>query len=532
MKTRLSFSIFTFTLFISAMAFAAVDVALYVGGGARKADLVHWQKTLAGSKQITLKHLYAADIRTNENVFADVDLLVLPNGDADAQYAALKEVGRGRLVQYITGGGKVLATGAGCELLLTGKNRLGILPYQAKEGQSGRGRGYAKVDFTAEAQTAMGVAAEVRDIWFDNGPVLEKVGEGASVYGTIYSSVMENGSRKDGMYNTPSVIYATNATSKVLAMTFEPQHFTATRQGIAQGAIRLLTGDTTVSLPSYGLPSYTGSADKSELISKMATIGSTYTEPTEETTAGRLKVAYYCGKGGNGANNVLWAKTLNESPDVQLWIVNASDIAGGALTGKDVLVMPGGSSVDIYSGLGTDAQNAIRSYVQNGGKYYGTCAGTSLLLNASGRIAMIPYDRYSESISRGGGMVVCEFAEAGRALSPLSAVSMAYHKGPVMYEKAGEGLATMEVLAVCRSEVQELTESKNKMYGSPAILRGTYGSGKLFLTNCHPEAYAETRYVISAGFEDLTGRYIRIPSFGPYANYAGTSKEELEKAAE
>lgn len=511
---------------------ADVNVALYVGGGARRADLVHWQKTLKGSEQITLRHLYAADIRTNENVFTGVDLLVIPNGDADAQYAALKEVGRGRLVQYITDGGKVLATGAGCELLLTGTRRLGILPYRCKEGQSGRGRGYAKVDFTEEAQKAMGVAAAYSDTWFDNGPVLEQVSEGASVYGTIYASVMENGSKKVGMYGTPSVIYATVGTGKVMAMTIEPQHFTATRQGIAQGAIRLLTGDTTVALPAYGLPGYTGSADKSGLIGKMADIGSTYVEPTS-VDPDRLHVAYYCGPGGNGSNNILWAKTLNESPDVQLWIVNASDIAGGALTGKDVLVMPGGDSGDLYSGLGTDAQNAIRSYVQGGGKYYGTCAGTSLLLNASGRIAMIPYNRYSESPSRGGGMVVSEFSDsavcASLGLGTTNRWSMAYHKGPVMYAKAGEGLATMEVLATCQSEVQQLSEGKSAMYGSPAILRGTYGSGKLFLTNCHPEAYAETRAIISAGFKDLTGRYIRIPAFEPYAYYTGTSKEELTK---
>jgi len=527
---------------LSALPANAANVALYVGGGARRADLVHWQKTLAGSKQVALRHLYAADIRTNENVFANVDLLVIPNGDADAQYAALKEVGRGRLVQYITDGGKVLATGAGCELLLTGTRRLGILPYRCKEGQSGRGRGYAKVDFTEEAQTAMGVAAAYSDTWFDNGPVLEQVignreqGIGAevqaSVYGTIYASVMENGSKKTGMYGTPSVIYATVGTGKVMAMTIEPQHFTATRQAVAQGAIRLLTGDTTVALPAYGLPGYTGTSDKSVLIGKMATIESEYTEPTS-VDPNRLHVAYYCGPGGNGANNVLWAKTLNESPDVQLWIVNASDIVGGALTGKDVLVMPGGDSGDLYSGLGTDGQTAIRNYVQNGGKYYGTCAGTSLLLNASGRIAMIPYNRNSESPSRGGGMVVSEFSDsavcASLGLGTTNRWSMAYHKGPVMYAKAGEGLATMEVLATCQSEVQQLSEGKSAMYGSPAILRGTYGSGKLFLTNCHPEAYAETRAIISAGFKDLTGRYIRIPAFEPYAYYTGTSKEELTK---
>jgi len=525
---------------IGALPMWAANVALYVGGGARKADLVHWEKTLKGSEQITLTHLYAEDIRTNENAFAGIDLLVIPSGDADAQYFALKEDGRAKVVNYATNGGKILATGAGCELLLTGKYRLGLLSYQAKEGQSGRGRGYTKVDFTAEAQAALGCDAKISDIWFDDGPVLEASPSTVqpptsnlqpAVYGTIYSAVMENGPRKDGMYNTPSVLYATNTTSKILAMTIEPQHFNETRTGIAQGAIRLLTGDTSVVLPEYDQAGYTGSADKSVLIGKMAEIGSTYVEPTEETTAGRLKVAYYCGKGGNGANNVLWAKTLNESPDVQLWIVNASDLAGGALTGKDVLVMPGGSSVDIYSGLGTDGQNAIRNYVQNGGKYYGTCAGTSLLLNASGRIAMIPYDRYPESPSRGGGMVVSEFTEAGRALCPQSAVSMAYHKGPVLKAAPGEGLATMEVLATCQSEVQELTYTKQHMYGTPAILRGTYGSGKLFLTNCHPEAYAETRCVISAGFKDLTGRYIRIPDFGPYLEYDGASKKELEEAA-
>jgi len=528
------------------MAFAAVDVALYVGGGARKADLVHWQKTLAGSEQITLTHLYAADIRTNENAFANVDLLVLPNGDADAQYAALKEDGRTNLVTYITSGGRVLATGAGCELLLTGTRRLGLLPYRCKEGQSGRGRGYTQIKFTADAQKALGVSEVYDDTWFDNGPVLEEVSSAvnlnlqpqpvSAVFATVSGSVMENGKFKKGMANTPAVLCATNATSKILAMTIEPQHFKTTRTEVVAKAIEFLTGEA-VTLPDYDLPTFSGSTDKTAVIEAMAKMGTTYVEPTAPDPS-RLPVAFYCDAGSQGANNVLWATALNKSPDVQLYLMTGPEIVAGNLAKVQVLVMPGGDSKKQYTSLMASGDGAakIREFVSGGGKYYGTCAGTSLLLNANNRVKMIPYNRYTEDPSRGGGMVKCEFTESETAhicseQNMHRPLSMAYHKGPVLKAAPGEGLATMEVLATCGSEVAQFNESKQHMYGTPAILRGTYGSGKLFLTNCHPESYAETRHVISAGFEDLTGRYIRIPDFGPYAYYAGTSKEELVEEA-
>ena len=49
------------------------------------------------------------------------------------------------------------------------------------------------------------------------------------------------------------------------------------------------------------------------------------------------------------------------------------------------------------------------------------------------------------------------------------------------------------------------------MYGAAAILGGTYGKGRVFVTSMHPEYYESTHYFVVAAIRWVTGREVRIP---------------------
>jgi hypothetical protein len=52
---------------------------------------------------------------------------------------------------------------------------------------------------------------------------------------------------------------------------------------------------------------------------------------------------------------------------------------------------------------------------------------------------------------------------------------------------------------------------KKKMYGAGAVVGGTYGKGRVFVTSAHPEYFNGTLYVIEAALKYVTGRTITFP---------------------
>ena len=70
-----------------------------------------------------------------------------------------------------------------------------------------------------------------------------------------------------------------------------------------------------------------------------------------------LKVAVYADAGPSGIGAVEWFRLIEESPELELHLVDGAAIRAGALDGLDLLVMPGGDSKTEFTTLGT---NGIR----------------------------------------------------------------------------------------------------------------------------------------------------------------------------
>lgn len=247
----------------------------------------------------------------------------------------------------------------------------------------------------------------------------------------------------------------------------------------------------------------------------------------------RVKVGFYCDKGSRGDNIVRWARLLGESPDVALTLLDGQDLRDGRLAGMDLLVMPGGSSFDQYKSMGAAGAEAIRDYVRGGGRYLGTCAGMSILLNETNRVALLPLRRIDRHFTRGGGDLGVEFSEAGAKLLGLGRRIWAvrYHNGPIVMPAAPVEGTACETLATCRNGIHEqgVSPKRDDMVGTPAIVRATCGKGEIIVCNCHPEAYPETRALVVAMIRALTGREIHPPA-KYFRVYKGFGKGPLMEA--
>jgi hypothetical protein len=88
---------------------------------------------------------------------------------------------------------------------------------------------------------------------------------------------------------------------------------------------------------------------------------------------------------GSGASHSwLWfVEILDRMGFYHVHFVDEKDILSNALEAMNVLLMSGGDTFTIAEGLGTEGSDKLRSFIEGGGLYIGTCAGAYLPLRSS-----------------------------------------------------------------------------------------------------------------------------------------------------
>ncbi|MBR4171730.1 MAG: hypothetical protein IKR48_08775 [Kiritimatiellae bacterium] len=229
-----------------------------------------------------------------------------------------------------------------------------------------------------------------------------------------------------------------------------------------------------------------------------------------------LKVGVYADNGPSGIGAVEWFRLINGSPEMELHLLDGEAIRNGKLDGLDVLVMPGGSSADEYRTLRPEGVEKMKAFFRAGGGYIGTCAGCSLMTDdVKGRACVMPWKRVASEPAT--MFPTFNLNEKGAAALGLKAGShvFRYHGGPflepstnVIADAKIEVWGTIDAEATMKGKVK----TEKKMYGSPAILGGTFGKGKMFITSGHPEYFNGTIYIVVAAFKYVTGRDITFPA--------------------
>ena len=248
--------------------------------------------------------------------------------------------------------------------------------------------------------------------------------------------------------------------------------------------------------------------------STVSTVSCAGGKPTAPCPA-PLKVGVYADRGPGGIGAVEWFRLVDESPEMELHLLDGAAVRSGALDGLDLLVMPGGNSITEFQSLGTNGVERMRAFVRNGGGYVGTCAGCCLLMDGpKNRARMMPWN---SSGSEGHTMfpTINLNAKGAKALGLKEGPHvMRYHGGPflqpttnVIADSHMEIWGTFDAEATFKGRVNP----KKKMYGSGAVVGGTYGKGRVFVTSAHPEYFNGTLYIIEAALKYVTGRTITFP---------------------
>ena len=229
-----------------------------------------------------------------------------------------------------------------------------------------------------------------------------------------------------------------------------------------------------------------------------------------------LKVAVYADAGPSGIGAVEWFRLVEESPELELHLVDGAAVRAGALEGLDLLVMPGGSSKTEFTTLGTNGIQRMKAFIRNGGGYIGTCAGCCLLMDGTDRRArMMPWDRAgAEEATLYPTVQVNEKGAAALGIAK-GAHRMRYHGGPFLWpttnviaEARFESWGTLDAEGCMKGKVNP----KKRMFGATAIVGGTYGKGRVFVTSCHPEYFSSTLYIVRGAFKYVTGRDVTFPT--------------------
>lgn len=95
-----------------------------------------------------------------------------------------------------------------------------------------------------------------------------------------------------------------------------------------------------------------------------------------------LPISIYTGRGAS--HSWLWfVEILDRMGFHNVHFVNEGNILSNALDSSDVLLMSGGDTFAIAEGLGQKGSDCLRSFIEGGGLYIGTCAGAYLPLKSS-----------------------------------------------------------------------------------------------------------------------------------------------------
>jgi glutamine amidotransferase-like uncharacterized protein len=202
---------------------------------------------------------------------------------------------------------------------------------------------------------------------------------------------------------------------------------------------------------------------------------------------GRIRVAVYDGPGAqNGiGRGPAWLRSrLARGNDLLPELVDGRDIRDGVLDQVDVLLIGGGKATPQSQGLGEDGRRIVVKFVQDGGGFVGICAGAYLASNRSGKwnhLELLPVETVGTDLECKTPLVW--------SIGPLGAarVETADLNGGPIFKPLESAADSITVWA--RFERNETSKAKGEtpLKGTPAVVSGTHGKGKVVLTSTHCE---------------------------------------------
>lgn len=216
-------------------------------------------------------------------------------------------------------------------------------------------------------------------------------------------------------------------------------------------------------------------------------------------TAEPINVAVYDDKGATGKGIPSVEAILGKTADIKVTKLKGADIAAGGLRGYDLVIFTGGSGSAEAAGLGKKGREEVREFVRNGGGYVGICAGAYLACSGfEWGIGLLNAKTVSSKWRRGQGDVKITGEAFGEKFSERI---IRYANGPIIMPDLRQDLPSYEKLMSFQTELALNDTPVGVMVDAPAMVRGTYGLGRVFTTSPHPEQ--------TLGMENLVEKAVR-----------------------
>lgn len=203
-----------------------------------------------------------------------------------------------------------------------------------------------------------------------------------------------------------------------------------------------------------------------------------------------IRVALFDDEGAFGKGIPRITEQLGKTSDIKVTKVKGKDIADGVLKDFDVVVFSGGSGHREADAISEKGRDEVREFVRHGGGYVGICAGAYLACSGfSWGVGVLDAKTVSSKWKRGEGTVQIEVTPLCRDLTSVSAGKhdIRYANGPILKPGERDDIPDYEPLAFFRTELAENGTPKGAMVNSPAMVRGTFGQGRVLVSSPHPE---------------------------------------------
>lgn len=230
------------------------------------------------------------------------------------------------------------------------------------------------------------------------------------------------------------------------------------------------------------------------------------------------KVAVYYGEGTTG-NSIEQIRVL-EKAEFELKLLTSSELKNWRYYDFNAVMFPGGGPYEDY--LTEEDISSLKGFVLNGGGYVGICGGSVLgasigLLNVK-LMKGILYPQFPEYADFRGPVKLKIFQNNPLTSGYSGFLNCVYFRGPFFSDVEND----VKIAAVFDSLTSETeiyfpeiakaynfsinTDSLNRCFGTPAVVFGSYGKGKVVLSSVHPEILDDSqRFFINMAFFALSG---------------------------
>ena len=212
--------------------------------------------------------------------------------------------------------------------------------------------------------------------------------------------------------------------------------------------------------------------------------------------ANPLKVAIFDDKGAWGKGVPRVTEILAKNPELSVTRLKGEEIATGALRGYDLVIFTGGSGSQEAASIGEKGREEVRQFVRSGGGYVGICAGSYLACaNFEWGLGILNARTVSPKWRRGQGVVRIGGEAFGKRIENRE---VHYANGPIIKSAGRPDLPEYEVLTRYSTELALNETPVGVMVSSPAMVRSSFGLGRVFISSPHPEMTEGLDFIIES----------------------------------